>query len=261
MTVDRHSSAEAPPAMTDFGFDQVPEAEKAGRVGEVFASVAGRYDLMNDVLSGGLHRLWKDALVAWARPDGKSRDFHHVDVAGGTGDIAYRMVAAGGDGVRSLVLDINPEMIGAGRDRPEAKARDDQISFAVGDAECLPLADRSVDLYTIGFGIRNVTRRDAALAEAERVLRIGGRFLCLEFSHVDIPLLDTAYELFSMKVIPELGSAIAGDREAYRYLVESIRRFPDQPAFAGEISDAGFGRITWRNLSGGIAAIHSAWRL
>jgi demethylmenaquinone methyltransferase/2-methoxy-6-polyprenyl-1,4-benzoquinol methylase len=212
-------------------------------------------------MSGGLHRLWKDALVAWARPDGRTRAFRHLDVAGGTGDIAFRMAEAGGRGVRSLVLDINPGMVAAGRGRPEAAALRGRVAFAVGDAEALPLADRSVDLYTIGFGIRNVTRKDVALAEAHRVLRIGGRFLCLEFSRVDVPVLDSVYDLYSMNVIPEIGRAVAGEREAYRYLVESIRRFPDQASFGEMIAAAGFSRVTWRNLTGGIAAIHSGWRL
>jgi len=249
------------PQRVDFGFSQVGASEKAGKVAEVFDKVAGNYDLMNDVMSGGLHRLWKDACVAWLRPGHGKRPYHHLDVAGGTGDIAFRVARAGGSATRSLVLDINPAMVANGRSRPDAATFSAQVGFAVGDAETLPLPDKSMDAYTIGFGIRNVTDKPRALAEARRVLKIGGRFLCLEFSHVETPILDTIYDFYSMNVIPQVGSAVAGDSASYQYLVESIRRFPDQPAFATMIEEAGFARVTWRNLTGGIAAIHSGWRL
>ncbi|VAW10204.1 2-methoxy-6-polyprenyl-1,4-benzoquinol methylase [hydrothermal vent metagenome] len=245
----------------DFGFSRVGETEKAAHVAEVFGSVADKYDLMNDVMSAGLHRLWKDAMVAWLRPGRSRGGYRHLDVAGGTGDIAFRVARAGGASTRSLVLDINPAMIAQGRKRPDAAALAPQIAFAVGDAETLPLADRSMDAYTIAFGIRNVTDKPRALAEARRVLKTGGRFLCLEFSHVDVPVLDQIYELYSMNVIPGVGSVVAGDADAYRYLVESIRRFPDQPAFGAMIGEAGFARVSWRPLTGGVAAIHSGWRL
>lgn len=245
----------------DFGFAQVTVDQKAEKVAEVFASVAGKYDLMNDVMSAGLHRLWKDALVAWLHPGRCNRPYRHLDVAGGTGDIAFRVARAGGRHTSSLVLDINPAMVAEGRARPDASALADQVAFAVGNAEKLPLPDRSVDAYTIAFGIRNVTDKAHALAEAKRVLKIGGRFLCLEFSHVDVPVLDDAYDLYSMNVIPNFGGMIAGDADAYRYLVESIRRFPNQPGFGGMIEAAGFSRVTWRNFTGGVAAIHSGWRL
>ena len=245
----------------DFGYARIGASEKSARVAQVFGSVAGKYDLMNDVMSAGLHRLWKDAMVAWLRPGGSLAPYCHLDVAGGTGDVAFRVARAGGPSTRSLVLDINPAMIAQGRARPDVAALAPQIGFAVGDAETLPLADRSMDAYTIAFGIRNVTDKPRALAEARRVLKIGGRFLCLEFSHVDVPVLDEFYELYSMNVIPTVGGAVTGDAGAYRYLVESIRLFPDQPAFGAMIEAAGFSRVTWRNLTGGIAAIHSGWRL
>jgi len=254
-------SARLPKSQVDFGYTRVDAADKAAKVAEVFGAVAGSYDLMNDVMSGGLHRLWKDAMVAWLRPGWPARPYRHLDVAGGTGDIAFRVARAAGSSTRSLVLDINPAMIASGMARPETRALGSSIGFSVGDAEVLPLADKSMDAYTIAFGIRNVTDKPRALAEARRVLKIGGRFLCLEFSHVDAPVLDTIYELYSMNIIPSLGGAVTGNAGAYQYLVESIRRFEDQPAFAAMIKEAGFSRVTWRNLTGGVAAIHSGWRL
>jgi demethylmenaquinone methyltransferase/2-methoxy-6-polyprenyl-1,4-benzoquinol methylase len=248
---------------THFGYRQVPLADKQGLVDDVFRSVASRYDLMNDLMSGGLHRAWKDVLVTAVDPPGtrNNRPFALLDIAGGTGDIAFRVVAAGGAGTRATVADINEQMLAVGRDRAAERGLDDAVSFVEGNAEALPFPDRSFDAATIAFGIRNVPRIDQALREAYRVLRTGGRFLCLEFSHVDVPGLDAIYDLYSFNVIPALGRAVTGDADAYRYLVESIRRFPRPDAFADMIRAAGFGRVSHRVLSGGIVALHSGWRL
>jgi demethylmenaquinone methyltransferase / 2-methoxy-6-polyprenyl-1,4-benzoquinol methylase len=257
---------------TDFGFRQVPLDDKQALVDDVFHSVARRYDLMNDLMSGGLHRLWKDALVTAVDPpqDGPSaeraartpeRPFALLDVAGGTGDIAFRVMAAGGAGTRATVVDINADMLEVGRERAAERGLDDAITFVEGNAEALPFPDRSYDAVTIAFGIRNVPRIDRALAEAHRVLRLGGRFLCLEFSAVDVPGLDALYDLYSFNVIPALGRAVVGDAEAYRYLVESIRRFPRPDAFAEMMRAAGFRRVAFQRMTGGIVALHSGWRL
>ena len=246
---------------THFGFKTVDLDAKQGLVDDVFRSVARRYDLMNDLMSGGLHRAWKDALVTAVNPPRGDRPFGLVDVAGGTSDIAFRVVAAGGPGTRVTVCDINPEMLAVGRERAIERGLDDAVAFVDGNAEALPFPDRSFDACTIAFGIRNVPRIDAALAEAYRVLKPGGRFLCLEFSTVDVPGLDTLYDLYSFNVIPALGRSVAGDADAYRYLVESIRRFPKPQAFAAMISAAGFRRVSARPLTGGIVALHSGWRL
>jgi demethylmenaquinone methyltransferase / 2-methoxy-6-polyprenyl-1,4-benzoquinol methylase len=246
---------------THFGDRDVPLDEKQALVDDVFHKVAPRYDLMNDLMSGGLHRLWKsDMVVAIDPPKGPTR-FRHLDVAGGTGDIAFRVVEAGGRGVQVTVADINPEMLRVGRDRAAARHYDEVVEFIEADAEALPFPDRSFDAYSIAFGIRNVPRIEAALREAYRVLRIGGRFVCLEFSAVDVPGLDRLYELYASSVIPALGRAVAGDAAPYRYLVESIRRFPKAPAFAEMIRAAGFRRVTHRMMSGGIVALHTGWRL
>lgn len=241
-----------------FGFASVTAEEKQGLVNEVFARVARRYDLMNDLMSGGLHRLWKDELIGWLAPPKGSTPYDLLDVAGGTGDIAARFLDACGSGGRAVICDISADMIEAGRERLEATER---LDFVQGNAENLPFASSRFDAYTIGFGIRNVTHVEAALAEAYRVLKPGGRFLCLEFSAVEMPLLDTLYDAYSMNAIPALGALIAGDAASYRYLVESIRRFPDQKTFMRLIENAGFERVRCRNLTGGIAALHSAWRL
>jgi len=244
---------------TDFGFRQVPLADKQALVDDVFRSVANRYDLMNDLMSGGLHRAWKDALVTAVNPPKDDRGFAVLDVAGGTGDIAFRIAAAGGAGTRPTVADINPDMLAVGQSRADQAGLD--IAFVEANAEALPFADRSYDAVTIAFGIRNVPRIDAALAQAHRVLRFGGRFLCLEFSSVDVPGLDALYDLYSFNAIPALGRAVAGDAEAYRYLVESIRRFPRPDAFADMMRTAGFARVSFQRMSGGIVALHSGWRL
>jgi demethylmenaquinone methyltransferase/2-methoxy-6-polyprenyl-1,4-benzoquinol methylase len=254
---------------TDFGFRRVPLGDKQAMVDDVFHSVAKRYDLMNDLMSGGLHRAWKEALVSAvnpprakrrnARPDVRSRPFALLDLAGGTGDVALRVAEAGDSSVRITVADINAEMLKVGRDRADQAGRD--IDFIEANAEALPLPDRSFDVVTIAFGIRNVPRIERALAEAHRVLKIGGRFLCLEFSSIDIPGLDRLYDLYSFNVIPALGRAVTGDAESYRYLVESIRKFPKPPVFAGMMSDAGFRRVSFQRLTGGVVALHSGWRL
>ncbi len=243
-----------------FGFAAVPATDKQGMVNQVFARVAQRYDLMNDVMSGGLHRLWKDAFINWLAPPRTDESFALLDVAGGTGDIAGRFLSAAGGGARAVICDISAEMMAVGRDRMR-QAGHSGIAFVQGNAEALPVADGSMDAYTIAFGIRNVTNLEAALAESRRVLRPGGRFLCLEFSEVQIPVLDTVYERYSFDAIPMIGAAVAGSAQPYRYLVESIRRFPNQETFAAMIRDAGYGQVKYRNLSGGIAAMHSGWRL
>lgn len=246
---------------THFGFRQVPLQDKQELVDDVFHRVARRYDLMNDLMSGGLHRAWKDVLVNAVNPPKNERAFHLLDAAGGTGDIAMRIVEAGGDGTRATVLDPNAEMLSVGRDRAMQHGRDGAIAFIEGNAETLPFADKTFDAYTIAFGIRNVPRIPAALAEAWRVLKTGGRFLCLEFSTVDVPGLDRIYDLYSFNVIPAIGRLVADDAEAYQYLVESIRRFPKPKEFARMIEAAGFRRVSYQPLSGGIVALHSGWRL
>jgi demethylmenaquinone methyltransferase/2-methoxy-6-polyprenyl-1,4-benzoquinol methylase len=245
---------------TSFGFREVAVTEKQGLVDAVFDKVAARYDLMNDLLSGGLHRLWKEALVAWLAPPRRTQVGYRVlDLAGGTGDIAFR-IAERSPRSEIVVADINPEMLAAGRQRAAAWARKG-VEFREANAEELPFPNNHFDAVTIAFGIRNVPRIDRALAQALRVLKPGGRFLCLEFSTVDVALLDRVYELYSFNVIPALGGLVVGDREPYEYLVESIRRFPNQARFAAMIAAAGFARVEYRNLSGGIAAIHSGWKI
>jgi demethylmenaquinone methyltransferase/2-methoxy-6-polyprenyl-1,4-benzoquinol methylase len=259
------------PENTHFGYRQVPLGDKQALVDDVFHSVAQRYDLMNDLMSGGLHRAWKDALVTAVNPPPKGRPgrleqkaerpFALLDVAGGTGDIAFRVADAGNHATRVTVADINHAMLEVGRARAAERGYDDVVTFVEGNAESLPFSDRSFDAVTIAFGIRNVPRIDRALAEAWRVLKHGGHFLCLEFSAVDVPGLDALYEAYSFNVIPAIGNAVTGDAEAYRYLVESIRRFPRPEAFADMMRTAGFGRVSFQRLSGGIVALHSGWRL
>ncbi|MCS6876782.1 MAG: bifunctional demethylmenaquinone methyltransferase/2-methoxy-6-polyprenyl-1,4-benzoquinol methylase UbiE [Geminicoccaceae bacterium] len=257
MSVEDPASAAARLAAS-FGFEEIAPEEKAGRVKAVFERVAARYDLMNDLMSAGIHRLWKEAMLDWLAP---RPGMHLLDVAGGTGDVALRFLSrVRGEG-RVTVVDYNFAMVEVGRDRALDAGWLAEIDWVVGDAQCLPLPDASVEAYTIAFGIRNVTRIDRALAEARRVLKPGGRFLCLEFSKLSLPLLEPLYDLYSFTVLPALGGLVAGDAESYRYLAESIRRFPDQRTFAALVEAAGLERVRYRNLSGGIAAIHSAWRL
>ena len=254
-------SGEPPGATrTHFGYQEIPEAEKAGRVRGVFSSVAGRYDLMNDLMSGGAHRLWKAALVDWLAP---RPGLELLDVAGGTGDVAFRVLDRVRGQGRATVCDMTEEMLAEGARRAEAQGRalDWAIDWVRGDAMRLPFAERSFDAVTIAFGIRNVTRPEAALAEAFRVLRPGGRFLCLEFGRPAVPAIGWLYDRYSFGVIPALGQAVTGDGDSYRYLVESIRRFPDAETFAGMTSAAGFGLVRSRQLSFGVVALTSGWRL
>jgi demethylmenaquinone methyltransferase/2-methoxy-6-polyprenyl-1,4-benzoquinol methylase len=246
---------------THFGFQTVPEGEKVKLVHEVFEQVASRYDLMNDLMSGGLHRAWKQTLIDWLNPPRGERAFAHIDVAGGTGDIAFRLLERAGPNAHVTVCDINSHMLGVGQKRAEAQAFAGRVEFVCGDAEKLPFPDRSFDAYTIAFGIRNVTHIEKALEDAFRVLKPGGRFLCLEFSEVAVPGLDAIYDAYSFSAIPQMGKWVTGDAQPYQYLVESIRRFPNQERFKAMIEAAGFARVQYRNLTGGIAAIHSGWRL
>jgi demethylmenaquinone methyltransferase / 2-methoxy-6-polyprenyl-1,4-benzoquinol methylase len=250
-----------PGETTHFGFRDVPLEDKQTLVNEVFHSVASRYDLMNDLMSMGLHRVWKDIMINTLNPPKSDKPFALLDVAGGTGDIAFRAAKAAGAGFRASVCDINADMLQVGRDRAVKAHLDDRVTFVEGNAEALAFPDRAFDAYTIAFGIRNVPRIDRALTEAFRVLRPGSRFLCLEFSTVNVPGLDRLYDLFSFKVIPSLGRAVTGDAESYQYLVESIRKFAKPSAFADAIRAAGFSRVNWQSLSGGIVALHSGWRL
>jgi demethylmenaquinone methyltransferase / 2-methoxy-6-polyprenyl-1,4-benzoquinol methylase len=244
-----------------FGFRAVPENERQGLVNQVFASVAERYDLMNDLMSGGLHRLWKRDFIAMLSPPRSAAPFKLLDVAGGTGDIALRYAGGSGPAATAVICDISPQMLEVGRKRIAAAVLQDRITCVEGNAEALPFENGSFGAYTIAFGIRNVTHIDKTLAEAYRVLKPGGRFLCLEFSECQLPILDRLYDFHSFEVIPRLGKLAAGAAEPYRYLVESIRRFPKQEAFAGLVRDAGFARVTYRNLTGGIAAIHAGWKI
>ena len=257
---------------THFGFQQVALGDKQARVDDVFHSVARRYDLMNDLMSAGLHRAWKSTLVSALNPPkahgpsggpaaSGSRPFALLDLAGGTGDVAFRAIEAAGANLQVTVVDINADMLDVGRTRAAERGLDDAITFVEGNAETLPFPDRSYDAVTIAFGIRNVPRIEAALKEAHRILRIGGRFLCLEFSTVDVPGLDALYDFYSFNVIPALGRAVTDDAEAYRYLVESIRRFPRPEAFAEMMRGAGFARVSFQRMTGGIVALHSGWRL
>jgi demethylmenaquinone methyltransferase/2-methoxy-6-polyprenyl-1,4-benzoquinol methylase len=250
-----------PGQTTHFGFKDVPLDDKQTLVNDVFHSVAQRYDLMNDLMSAGLHRVWKDLMINALNPPRSEAPFALLDVAGGTGDIAFRAATAAGLGFQATVCDINSDMLSVGRERAVARHLEHQVSFVEGNAEALTFPDRNFDATTIAFGIRNVPRIDRALSEAFRVLKPGGRFLCLEFSTVDVPGLDRLYDLFSFKVIPPLGKAVTGDAESYRYLVESIRKFPKPPAFAEMIRAAGFSRVKFQSFSGGIVALHSGWRL
>lgn len=255
MTIERVRHGEE--MAQSFGFSDVAPTDKQGKVNDVFHSVAKRYDVMNDLMSAGMHRAWKSAMVASLNPP-KSRDYHVLDVAGGTGDIAFRILQTAPQ-ANATVLDINGSMLDVGRDRAVKNKLDDRCRFVEANAEALPFADASFDAYTIAFGIRNVPQIAVALKEARRVLKRGGRFLCLEFSEVVIPGLDRFYDAWSFNAIPRIGKAVTGDAESYQYLVESIRKFPKQDAFAQMIKDAGFSRVTYRNYTGGVAALHSGW--
>ena len=250
---------------THFGFSTINEEEKQSLVRGVFDSVADKYDIMNDVMSGGLHRVWKNDFIRELRP---MPGMHLLDVAGGTGDIAFRFLKAANKKIskkdaitKVIICDINTNMLNAGRNRAIDQGIFDPIDWITGNAEMLPLPDRSVDAYTIAFGIRNVTHIDTALKEAYRVLKPGGRFLCLEFSKVDLPVLEKLYDVYSFNFIPEFGNMITGDKDSYQYLVESIRKFPSQEKFRKMIGEAGFQKTSYKNLSGGIVAIHSGWRI
>lgn len=242
---------------THFGFQTVNEAEKAGMVHGVFTRVASRYDVMNDAMSLGIHRLWKDAMMDWLAPRPGQR---LLDVAGGTGDISFRFLKRAA-GAQATVLDMTESMLVEGRRRAEAESMAERLGWVVGDAMALPFPANTFDVYTISFGIRNVTRIQDALNEAFRVLRPGGRLMVLEFSRIPNDLMQKLYDLYSFNVIPVMGQMIAGDRDSYQYLVESIRKFPDQETFAGMIRKAGFGQVSYRNLSLGIAALHSGWKI
>ncbi len=243
--------------MTHFGYHRVSEREKAQRVKGVFESVARRYDIMNDLMSGGIHRLWKNALIDWLAPRPEQR---LLDVAGGTGDIAFRFLQRAGRG-NATVLDVTEPMLIEGRRRAQQKQLQDQLRWVVGDALTLPFVNNSFDIYTISFGIRNVTRPKDALKEAHRVLINGGRLMILEFSNPNREYINKLYDAYSFQVIPRLGQAVTQDRESYRYLVESIRHFPDQETFLAMIRDAGFSAAKFRNLSMGIATLYSAWKV
>ena len=245
---------------TSYGFKQVGAGEKQGLVNEVFHKVAKRYDIMNDLMSAGLHRAWKDGLVSWLNPP-RRPGWKVLDVAGGTGDIAFRIIDASHGNAHATVLDINGSMLEVGADRARKRGLAEKVDFVEASAEELPFADETFDAYTISFGIRNVPRIEMALSEAFRVLKPGGRFLCLEFSDVEMPLLDKVYEKWSFEAIPRIGKAVTGEAEPYAYLVESIRKFPDQKNFATMIERAGFERVSYRNYTGGIAALHSGWKL
>lgn len=245
---------------TSYGFRDVQEGEKQSLVNDVFHKVAKRYDIMNDVMSAGLHRVWKNAMVAALNPR-KDPAYKVLDVAGGTGDIAFRIVEASDRLAHATVLDINGSMLAVGAERAAKKGLSDNVTFVEANAEELPFEGNSFDAYTIAFGIRNVPHIDVALKEAHRVLKRGGRLLVLEFSEVDMPLLDRFYDEWSFKAIPHFGKMITGDAEPYQYLVESIRKFPNQRDFAAMISKAGFSRVTFTNYTGGIAALHSGWKL
>ena len=242
---------------THFGFETVPEAKKAIKVQSVFNSVAAKYDIMNDVMSMGIHRIWKEAMMDWLAPRPGQK---LLDVAGGTGDISFKFLNRAGTG-HTTVLDITENMLIAGRKRAEADKMLNSIDWVVGDAMALPFADNSFDVYTISFGIRNVTRPQEALNEAFRVLRPGGRLMVLEFNQIPVPLVQKAYDIYSFNVIPRMGKLIANDRESYQYLVESIRNFPDQETFLSMVQEAGFENTNYRNLSLGIAALHSGWKI
>ena len=242
---------------THFGAQTVLESEKAGKVKSLFGDVASKYDIMNDVMSVGIHRIWKEAMMDWLAPRAGQK---LLDVAGGTGDVSFKFLKRAGSG-HATVLDLTEQMLVEGRQRAEADSLSDSLDWVVGDAMALPFADNTFDVYTISFGIRNVTSPQEALNEAFRVLRPGGRLMVLEFSQLPNPMMQKAYDLYSFNVIPRMGQMIANDRDSYQYLVESIRNFPDQETFLSMVRDAGFEQAKYRNMTMGIAALHSGWKL
>ncbi|MGR3364864.1 MAG: bifunctional demethylmenaquinone methyltransferase/2-methoxy-6-polyprenyl-1,4-benzoquinol methylase UbiE [Maritimibacter harenae] len=242
---------------THFGYRTVDEDQKAGMVHGVFTNVASKYDVMNDVMSMGIHRVWKDAMMDWLAPRPGQK---LLDVAGGTGDVAFRFLGRA-PGAHATVCDMTESMLVEGRKRAEAAQMAGSLEWVVGDAMALPFDDNSFDVYTISFGIRNVTRIADALSEAYRVLKPGGRLMVLEFSQIPNDMMQKVYDLYSFNIIPRMGQVIANDRDSYQYLVESIRRFPDQETFAAMIRNAGFEQVKYRNLTMGIAALHSGWKI
>ncbi len=242
---------------THFGFQTVDEDQKAGMVHGVFTNVASKYDVMNDAMSFGIHRIWKDAMMDWLAPRSGAK---LLDVAGGTGDVSFRFLKRA-PGAHATVLDMTESMLIAGRQRAEAGQMAESLDWVVGDAMALPFEANTFDVYTISFGIRNVTRIPDALSEAYRVLKPGGRLMVLEFNQIPNDLMQKVYDLYSFNIIPKMGKLIANDADSYQYLVESIRKFPDQETFAGMIRTAGFENVSYRNLSMGIAALHSGWKI
>lgn len=256
------TSAKTTDETASFGFRDVALSDKQDLVDDVFHKVAERYDLMNDLMSGGLHRLWKDAMVARLSPPKRGEmPYRVLDVAGGTGDVSFRIVRASQNHARCTVCDINGEMLKVGVTRAAKNGLSDRVDFVQGNAEELPFEDNTFDAYTIAFGIRNVPRIDLALREAKRVLKPGGKFLCLEFSTIDVPALEKVYDFFSFKVIPPMGKMATGDAQPYQYLVESIRQFPSPQKFQQMISAAGFSQTDHRLFTGGVAALHSAYAI
>ncbi len=246
--------------ITDFGYQTVAKDEKIGMVRDLFDGVSNKYDLMNDIMSAGVHRRWKHQMIDRLNP---SPGMTLLDMAGGTGDISSRFLKRIGKKAsgKAIICDLSEGMVRTGRERLWDSGILSGIDWIVGDAENIPLNNSSVDAYTIAFGIRNVTNKEKALEEAARVIKPGGRFLCLEFSPTTTPLIEQLYRLYSFVVIPTIGAIVAKDRDAYSYLVESIRKFPPPEIFGNMITESGFGGVKWQSLSGGIAAIHSGWRL
>ena len=249
--------SESKSAHTHFGYQNVPEVNKSGLVKEVFNNVSSKYDVMNDLMSVGIHRVWKNTLINWLAP---KENQNLLDVAGGTGDIATRFLnqAKGGN---ATILDMTESMLQEGTKRITNSPLSSRMRWVVGDAMALPFKKNTFDIYTISFGIRNITKIDVALSEAFRVLKTGGRIMILEFSKLPNPMMQRAYDLYSFNVIPKIGEIVAGDKDSYQYLVESIRKFPDQVSFANTMTEAGFENVKFRNLTFGVAALHSGWKI